>query len=96
MASVTHRWVIDSIAEGVAAIEVDDGQVVRLPQGLLPPGAAEGQVLSVRQELDIPGKRSTVTIEIDAAATAAAIAASRAQVAGIKSVSKDRGGNIKL
>jgi hypothetical protein len=96
MPSVNHRWVIDSIAEQVAAIEVDGAQVVHLPQWVLPQGAAEGQLLAVRHELDRQGKRSTITIELDVAATTAALAESTAQVDGIKSISRDKGGNIKL
>ena len=93
----THRWVIDSIAEHVAAIEVDGGPLVRLPQWVLPRGAAEGQVLRVAHELDAAGDRSTLEITVDRAATAEALDASRAQVDGLRKASarRDRGGDVK-
>jgi hypothetical protein len=98
MPQETHRWVIDSIAEHVAAIELDGGPMVRLPQWLLPRGASEGQVLAVRHELDAEGRRSVVTIEIDQAATAQALAESQAQVGAMRDASRKRdpGGNISL
>lgn len=94
----THRWVIDSIAEHVAAIEVDGTQMVRLPQWVLPRDAAEGAVLRVQHERDAQGERSTLSIEIDRAATAAARQASHAQVDAIRKASarRDPGGDVKL
>jgi hypothetical protein len=96
MAGAPHRWVIDSIAEHVAAIEVDGAEVVRVPQWILPARAAEGDVLAVRHDVSADGNRSVVTIDIDDAATVAARSASSAQVAGINAVSSDKRGNIKL
>jgi Protein of unknown function (DUF3006) len=94
----THRWVIDSIAEHVAAIEVDGGPVVRLPQWVLPGAAAEGQVLRVEHELDAAGERSTLEITVDRAATDRALDASRAQVDALRRASgkRDTGGDVKL
>lgn len=94
----THRWVIDSIAEHVAAIEVDGTQMVRLPQWVLPRGAAEGQVLRVQHELDARGERSTLSIEIDRTATRHALDASTAQVNAIRkdSARRDPGGDVVL
>ena len=93
-----HRWVIDSIAEGVVVIEVDGEQTVRLPRWVLPRGAAEGQVLSVRHDLDAAGEQSVLHIEIDRAATEAALGASRAQVDAIRRASarRDPGGDVSL
>ncbi|HEY5218895.1 MAG TPA: DUF3006 family protein [Gemmatimonadaceae bacterium] len=98
MPSEAHRWVIDSIAEHVAAIQVDGSAMVRLPQWVLPRGAAEGQVLSVTHELDGKGERSTLTIAIDRAGTATALRESKAQVDAMRKASsrRDTGGDIKL
>ncbi len=92
----THRWVIDSIAEHVAVIEVDGDRTVRLPQWLLPRGAAEGQVLLVHHELD--GERSVLSVEIDRAGTARALRESAAQVDAIRKASAphDPGGDVTL
>lgn len=98
MAPSMHRWVVDSIAEGIAAIEVDGDEMVHLPGWLLPRAAAEGQVLSVRHELDANGDRSVLKIEIDRDATEAARAASAAQVRAIRRASArhDPGGDVSL
>ncbi len=98
MAPRMHRWVIDSIAEGVAAIEVDGDGVVRLPQWVLPRGAAEGQVLSVEHDLDPEGTRSALRITIDREATDSARAASAAQTRAMRRESgrRDPGGDITL
>jgi hypothetical protein len=88
--------VIDSIAEHVAAIEVDGAEVVRVPQWILPARAAEGDVLAVLHDVTADGNRSVVTIDIDNAATVAARSASSEQVASINAVSSDKRGNIKL
>ena len=80
-----QRWVIDSIEENVASIEVDGRAMVTLPHSLLPDGAKEGHVLRV-------------TIEIDEAGTKQAMDASAAQVKrGMEeSRKRDKGGDIKL
>jgi len=93
-----HRWVIDSIADHVAVIEVDGAAMVRLPQWMLPRRATEGQVLHAKHEVDRNGQRSVLTIEIDEVATAAALDASNAQVDAIRKASAqhDPGGDVKL
>jgi hypothetical protein len=80
-----QRWVIDSIEESVAAVELSDGQVIHLPVKLLPKGAKQGQVLRV-------------TLEIDAAATKQALTESAAQVKKGRDASRKRdpGGDIAL
>jgi Protein of unknown function (DUF3006) len=94
----THRWTIDAIAEHVAAVEIDGGQVVRLPQWVLPIAAAEGQVLHVEHERDAEGNHSALRIEIDRAATTRAREASAAQVDAIRkdSARHDPGGDVSL
>jgi Protein of unknown function (DUF3006) len=98
MPKQTHRWVIDSIAEHVAVIEVDGDRTVRLPQWLLPRGVAEGQVLVVHHDVDAHGDRSALIIEIDHVATAEALRKSAAQVDALRKASArhDPGGDIEL
>jgi hypothetical protein len=91
-----HRWVVDSIEEFVASIEVDGGKMIRLPQWVLPDGARDGHVLSVRHDRPAGGARSVLTIEIDDKATKAALDASAAQVAKHRKQPNDPGGDIAL
>ena len=78
-----HRWVVDSIEESVASIEVDGKTMITVPQSILPKGAREGDVLSV-------------LIEIDPAATKQALAESAAQVQKHAKQPNDPGGDIVL
>lgn len=91
-----HRWIIDSIEEFVAAIEVDGGKVIQLPQWLLPDGAREGHVLAVRHDRPLGGKRSVLTIEVDERATKDALDKSAAQVNKHREQPNDPGGDIAL
>jgi hypothetical protein len=97
MNSKAHRWVIDSIEEFVASVEVDGGKMITVPQWVLPDGAREGDVLSVQHERPVNGSRSVLTISIDSVATAKALADSAAQVAKHSGrAANDPGGDIKL
>jgi hypothetical protein len=87
-----RKWVIDSIEEHVAAVEVDGRDMFHVPVWLLPEGAREGDVLSV--EHDREGRESRVTITIDSDAGSEAIERSRAQAA--RRPAGDAGGNITL
>ncbi len=80
-----RRWVVDSIEEKVASIEVDGGAMITIPVALLPRGAKEGDVLRV-------------TIALDVAGTTQALADSAAQVKKGRDTSRkrDRGGDITL
>ena len=91
-----HRWVIDSIEESVASIEVDGDRMITVPQSLLPKGAKQGDVLRVLRETASDGKRSTLNIEIDEAATREALAASAAQTKKGTRQANDPGGDIAL
>jgi len=91
-----QRWVIDSIEESVASVEVDGGRTITVPQSLLPCGAKEGQVLRVVRDISNDGKRSTLTIEVDEAATRDALAASAAQTKKGTRQANDPGGDITL
>lgn len=91
-----HRWLVDSIEESIAAIEVDSGPIVNVPRWLLPARAREGHVLSVRHDRPRDGARSVLTIEIDDAATARARADSAAQVQKGLHRPNDPGGDVIL
>lgn len=91
-----HRWVIDSIEEAVASVEVDGNRMITVPQSLLPAGVKQGHVLRVVRETANDGKRSTVTIEVDEAATREALAASAAQTKKGTRQNNDPGGDIVL
>jgi hypothetical protein len=96
MSDSAHRWVVDSIEESMASVEVDGKSMMTVPQSLLPTGAREGHVLRVKRELSADGMRSALTIELDQDATKRALAESAAQVKkGVKG-KKDPGGDITL
>jgi hypothetical protein len=91
-----QRWTIDAIEEGIARIEADGERIIHLPRSLLPSGAREGQVLRVTST---PGTgKIELTIEIDEAATAAALSRSKAQAAATMAASRKRdpGGDVSL
>lgn len=96
MTTERHTWIIDSIEERVAAIEVDGNAVVRLPQWVLPRGAREGDVLAVSHELDADGERSTLRIALDPEAKERALEHSRRQTRKGRKAPKDPGGDITL
>ncbi len=91
-----HRWIVDVIEEGSAAVEVDGRQVTPLPRWLLPVGARQGDVLAVTHRRE--DTRSVLTVEIDRAATKSAYGASAEQAAEGKAAStaRDPGGDIAL
>ena len=91
-----HRWIIDSIEEFVASIEVDGGKMITVPQWLLPDGARQGHVLAVRHDRPSGGSRSVLTIDIDDAATKQALADSATQVGKHARQKNDPGGDITL
>lgn len=96
MPAQQHRWVVDSIEEHTASIEVDGGATLQVPQWLLPDAAHEGDVLTVQHDHPSKGQTSVLRIEIDTAATKDAYARSAEQVASIKQQSRGKGGDIKL
>lgn len=91
-----HRWVVDAIEEFVASIEVDGDRMITVPQSVLPSDAKQGHVLRVTRETATDGKRSTLTIEVDEAATREALAASAAQTKKGTRQANDPGGDIAL
>jgi hypothetical protein len=79
-----HQWIIDSIEESTASIEVDGDTMMTVPLALLPSGAHQGHILRV-------------TIEVDEPATKRALAESAAQVKkGAARQVNDPGGDIVL
>lgn len=87
-----RTWVIDSIEEGVAALE-EDGRLVRVPAWILPDGAREGDVLAVSRTAEGDGS-AVLRVTIDRAATEAALRRSREQLGRI--AGRDPGGDIVL
>ena len=95
MPDQTHRWVVDSIEESAAAIEVDGTVMITVPLSLLPDGLRDGDVLTVHVARTANG-RAVLTIDVDAAATSAALAESAAQVKSRENQPNDPGGDITL
>jgi hypothetical protein len=96
MSDSAHRWVVDSIEESTASVEVDGKSMMTVPKSLLPSGAREGHVLRVNRQLSADGMRSVLTIELDQDATKRALAESAAQVKKGAKGKKDPGGDITL
>jgi hypothetical protein len=74
-----RRWVVDAVEEGVARLELEDGEAITLPRWLLPRDAAAGDVLRAR--VSAREGRATLTLERDEAATRAALRRSTEQLA---------------
>jgi hypothetical protein len=96
MADEVHRWVVDSIEERVASIEIDGSSRAQVPSWVLPPGVKEGDVLAVRHEVENGGARSTLRIDIDREATRLAFEASSRQVRKGEPQQNDPGGDIRF
>ena len=88
----THRWAIDQLEEGTAAVEEDGDHVYEIPRWLVPPTAREGDVLAATLTTSADGA-VTITVRIDRAATDAAKTPKRGRPP--RSV-KDPGGDIQL
>jgi hypothetical protein len=93
-------WIIDSLEEDSAQIEEDGTRVIHVPRSILPPGAKEGDVLTVGLEQQRRGRREAtrVTITLDPEATKEATAKSRKQTkrASKESRRRDSGGDVVL
>jgi hypothetical protein len=92
MADEERRWVVDSMEEGVAAVEEDGARMLYVPAWLLPATVREGDVLRVSRRHE--GAAATLRIEVDAVATGDALARSREQVSRLSR--NDPGGDIVL
>lgn len=89
-----QRWVIDSIEENIASVEIDGHTMITVPVAILPTGTREGQILKVRSEGTRSATRALISFEYDAAATSAALARSAEQVKKGARQANDPGGNI--
>jgi hypothetical protein len=89
---MTRTWTVDSIEEGIAAVQDGEGSMTHLPAWLLPGGAREGDVIAVERR----ESRGAVTLRlrIDRAATRAALESSRQQLARLEG--SDGGGDVQL
>lgn len=96
MASKNYRWVVDSMEEDVASIEIDGKRTVQLPKWLLPRTAKEGDVLTVTHDVAESGDESRLGIVVDRDATRAAMDRSARQVADRGRSPRDPGGDIQL
>jgi len=88
-----HRWAVDRIEEGTAAVEQDGDHVYEIPRYLLPADARDGDVLSVTVAGAAPGE-VTITVRIDRAASAPPPSAKPARPK--RRGGNDRGGDIVL
>jgi len=62
-----HRWAVDRIEEGTAAVEQDGDHVYEIPRYLLPADARDGDVLTVTVSAAAGGE-ATISVRIDRAA----------------------------
>lgn len=92
MSDEARRWVIDSLEEGIAAVEEDGARMLHVPAWLLPASAREGDVLCVERRDE--GAAVSFRIEVDPAATQAALERSREEVSRLSG--SDPGGEIVL
>lgn len=95
MTARKHSWVIDSIEEFVASIEVDGKRTVQLPQWFLPRDAKPGDVLAVSHDVSSRAE-SRLSIVIDREATRSAMESSARQVSSNRRSPSDPGGDITL
>jgi DUF3006 family protein len=93
-----HVWVIDALDEGVARVEEDGVRMIVVPRYLLPAGTREGQMLRVTREEGKSKESVTLTVALDAKATAKAMRRSKEITAATLTESKkrDRGGDVAL
>ena len=95
MATQAHRWVVDSIEEFVASIEIDGSRMAQLPRWILPRSVREGDVLAVQHHLDSDDE-SRLNIVVDRKATKAALDASARQTRKGERQPNDPGGDVRF
>jgi hypothetical protein len=88
-----HRWAVDRIEEGTAAVEQDGDHVYEIPRDLLPADARDGDVLSVTIARAAPGE-VTISVRIDRAASTPP--PSRKPARKARRAGNDPGGDIVL
>ena len=92
-----HRWAVDSITENMARVEEDGERMLTVPRALLPAGVTEGQLLRVTRAPASEGA-DVLTVVLDEAGTAAALAKSKRKTDEIMeaSLKTDPGGDVSL
>lgn len=88
-----HRWAVDRIEEGTAAVEQDGDHVYEIPRYLLPADTRDGDVLSVTVSGAAPGE-VTISVRIDRSLGASAPERKAARKS--RRASNDPGGDIVL
>jgi hypothetical protein len=90
---MSQSWTVDSIEEGIAAVQQEDGRMLHVPAWLLPDGTRESDIVAIVREPAAAGS-VTLRLHIDRAATERALAASREQIARLRQ--GDAGGDVQL
>jgi hypothetical protein len=92
-----HYWAVDEIDGDVARIIEDGARVILAPTYLLPPGVAEGQMLSVSREAEESGS-VRISIALDETATRSARLGTGNALARALAASRkvDPGGDVSL
>lgn len=88
-----HRWAVDRIEEGTAAVEQDGDHVYEIPRYLLPADTRDGDVLSVTVAAAAAGE-VTISVRIDRSRRADEPVATPARPK--RRPGKDPGGDIVL
>lgn len=87
----SHRWAVDQVEEGTAAVEQDGDHVYQIPRWLLPAGARDGDVFSASAATNDEGAL-IITVRLDRGATDTAKSPKAKRTAS----KRDRGGDIVL
>ena len=88
-----HRWAVDRVEEGTAAVEQDGDHVYEIPRYLIPAEARDGDVLSVAITGSAAGE-VTISVRIDRVASAPSPAAKPARKQ--RPAGNDAGGDLVL
>lgn len=95
-ASRSHRWIVDSIGERTASVEIDGDGMAQVPRSLLPRDVREGDVLAVRFEEGGDAAQAMIHVGIDREATRAAFEASARQTRKGTRPDNDPGGPVSF
>lgn len=90
-AGTSHRWAVDRVEEGTAAVEQDGDHVYEIPRWLLPATARDGDVFTAAPATNDEGFL-TITVRLDEGATKAANTPRPKRTPP----ARDRGGDIVL
>ena len=94
---VEHLWSVDELDDDVARVIEDGARVMLLPRYLLPPGVAEGQMLSISRGEERGGSVQ-ITVTLDEKATKSARLGTGNALARALAASRkmDPGGDVAL